>query len=116
MLYNRTKKRKLIEKTRFATTPWSRLKGLMFENPASFNYALIFNLPSEGRASASIHMLFVFFPIDAVFLNKEKRVVDIARNLKPFTPGYAPKKPAKFLIELPAGKAKAIALGDELDW
>ncbi len=116
MLYNQTKKRKVIEKTRVAGTPWQRLKGLMFENAASFDYALVFALPRESRPAAAIHMFFVFFPIDAVFLDRGKRVVDIARNLRPFTPSYMPKKPAKYIIELPCGKGSVIEQGNELQW
>ena len=116
MLFNKTTKRKVIEGTRLAETPWQRLKGLMFERQELFDYALIFSLPREGKASASIHMFFVFFAIDAVFLDKKKRVVDIARNLQPFKAGYAPKRPAKFLVELPAGKASGIREGHELQW
>ena len=116
MLYNKTKKKRVIERVLSANTPWLRLKGLMFENNKRFDYGLAFTFPREARATATIHMFFVFFAIDAVFLDKNKRVVDIAKNLQPFMPGYTPKKPAKFLIELPAGKAKAIALGNELSW
>lgn len=116
MLFNKTANKKIIDKVFFAETPWQRLKGLMFESPERFSYALLFTFPKEARATASIHMLFVFFPIDAVFLDRQKRVVDIAKNLQPFTPSFTPKKAAKFLIELPAGKSKGIGEGHELEW
>jgi len=116
MLFNKTKQRKIMGKTVHAGTAWQRLKGLMFEKPERFNYALVFTFPKESKAAATIHMLFVFFPIDAVFLDKQKKVVDIARKLLPFTPSYTPKKPARFLVELPAGKSKGTEAGDVLQW
>jgi uncharacterized membrane protein (UPF0127 family) len=116
MLFNKTKQKKLMDKVRIADTPWAKLKGLMFENASRFDYALVFPLPRESVAMATIHMLFVFFPIDVVYLDRSRRVVDIAAKLQPFTPGYAPKKPSKFFIELPAGKSAGISLGDALEW
>ena len=116
MLFNKSKKKKVLAVVVLASTPWQRLKGLMFENPEFFNYALVFTFPRESKTSASIHMLFVFFPIDAVFLDKGKKVVDIARNLQPFTPSYTPKKRSKFLVELPAGKSKGMEVGHVLEW
>lgn len=116
MLLNKTTGKKVIDRILVAETHWQKMKGLMFEDPTKFNYALVFCLPRESLANAAIHMLFVFFPIDVVYLNKDRKVVDIARNLPPFSLGYAPKKPSKFFVELPAGKSKGIKLGHRLQW
>jgi len=116
LLLNKSSGKKIIPSVKFARTSWQRLKGLMFENKDSFDYALVFELPSESVLQASVHMLFVFFPIDIVFLDRKKKVVDIARALQPFTPNFSPKKPAKFFVELPFGKADGIKEGDFLDW
>ena len=116
MLFNKTKKKQVMANVKLATTTFNKLKGLMFENQQRFDYALVFPLPRESIAMATIHMLFVFFPIDVVYLDKNKRVVDIVRQLQPFTPSYSPKKPSKFFVELPAGKSKGISMGNELSW
>ena len=116
MLSNKTTKKKIIGKTFLAETHWQKMKGLMFEDVKKFNYGLIFCLPRESVANATIHMLFVFFPIDIVYLDKSKKVVDIAKNILPFSLGYAPKKPSKYFIELPAGKSKGIKIGNRLEW
>ena len=50
-----------------------------------------------------IHMFFVFFPIDLFYLNKNKEVIEIKKNIKPFS-CYNPKKPCMFLIEAPTNK------------
>ena len=116
MLLNKTTDKQVIAKVRLAKSTWEKLQGLMFEKNQKFDYALIFILPQESIARATIHMLFVFFPIDVVYLDKNKKVVDIVSNLQPFTPSCSPKKPSKFFIELPPGKSKGISLGDTLEW
>jgi len=116
MLFNKKTGKKLMDKVLIAETHWQKMKGLMFEDPSRFDYALVFKLPRESIANSTIHMLFVFFPIDVVYLNKGKKVVDIVKNLPPFSLGYVPKKPSKFFVELPVGKSKGIAIGDVLDW
>ncbi|MDD4251033.1 MAG: DUF192 domain-containing protein [Candidatus ainarchaeum sp.] len=100
---------------RFANDPWQRLKGLMFEDEKNFNYALLFENPSESKINSAVHMIFVFFPIDIIFLNKTKKVVDKI-TLLPFTPNYTPKKPAQYFIEMPKGKASKIKIGDKIEW
>ena len=116
MLSNKRTGKKIIDKVVVAENHWQKMKGLMFEDPNMFDYALVFCLPRESIANASIHMLFVFFPIDIVYLNKSKKVVDLAKNLQPFSLGYVPKKPSKFFVELPAGKSRGIKVGDKLQW
>jgi len=108
-------KKILMKNVKFALTPLERTKGLMFEEKKKFNYALVFDFPNESRIGCSLHMLFVFFPIDVLFLDKNRIVVDKV-TLEPFTPNYTPKKAAKFVIEMPKGKAKSIKVGQKIDW
>jgi uncharacterized membrane protein (UPF0127 family) len=81
----------------------SRLVGLMLSKPRD----LILVSPTEDIKSSSIHMMFMLYPIDVIWLNTEKQVVEVRRNipafniLKPSTWRiYHPKKPAKYVIEL----------------
>lgn len=88
----------------------------MFESKSQFDYGLVFDFGKTSRIAASVHMLFVFFPIDLVFLDEQKRVVDVKAGFQPFSLNYTPKKPCRFLIELPPGLGQTVRLGDELDW
>jgi len=108
-------KKIIIKKVKFCKTPWQRMKGLMFEDKKKFDYALVFDFPSESKLGSSLHMIFVFFPIDVLFLNSKKEVVDKI-TLQPFTPNYTPKKPAKYVIELPEGRAKGLKTGTKVSW
>ncbi|MCX6800785.1 MAG: DUF192 domain-containing protein [Candidatus Diapherotrites archaeon] len=107
--------KQIMKNVRTAKTSFERTKGLMFEETRKFNYALVLEMPKEARIESSIHMIFVFFPIDVLFLNKEKEVVDKA-TVQPFSPNYTPKKPSKYVVELPAGRAKGIRFGSKISW
>ncbi len=52
-----------------------------------------------------LHMFFVIFPIDVLFINKNKKVVDLKESFRPFT-FYTPKAKAKYVVELPKGTIK----------
>ncbi|MCR4336028.1 MAG: DUF192 domain-containing protein [archaeon] len=115
MLINSNSGKKIIEKTKIANTPFSRFKGLMFEKKENFTYGLIFELEKEGKINSSVHMLFVFFPIDIVYLNSQKIVVDKA-TLNSWILNYTPKKASKYFVELPKGIGDKIKLGEKLQW
>jgi len=95
MLKNKTKNKTLAKKPKFCKNNFSKALGLMFSRK---NKTLIFIFDKEKIIS--LHMFFVFFPIDVLFLNKHKKVVQIRENFKPFRI-IVPKKPAKYIIELP---------------
>ena len=105
----------IMRNIRFAKSTLERTKGLMFEEKKKFNYALIFEFPIESKIGTSLHMLFVFFPIDVLFLDKNKSIVDKV-TLQPFIPNYTPKKAAKYVIEMPIGKAKGLKIGQKINW
>ena len=55
------------------------------------------------KPASSVHMAFMRFPIDAVFLDRDLRVVKIAADLKPWR--AAGSRGAKAVLEIPAGEA-----------
>lgn len=52
--------------------------------------------------AVSITMWFVFFPIDVVFLDKRKKVIDMVRGLKPWSL-YTCSKNCYYVIECAQG-------------
>lgn len=81
---------------KLADSFFTRLKGLMFRKD---------QLVEEGlwiSPCNSIHMCFMKFSIDAVFLTKEGRIVKMVENLQPWR-FVKPIKDAYSVIELPAG-------------
>lgn len=80
-------------KYKLCRSMWSKAGGLMFSKKRN----LIFVFDEEKRIS--LHMFFVFFPIDVLFLDKNKRIVEIKRKFMPFT-FYQSKKKAKYVVEI----------------
>ena len=104
----------LVEKTCFPTTnPRAEYKLTRRNN---FNYSLIFDLERNTVMGASIHMFFVFFPINLIFVDEYKKIVEIKKNLKPFQI-YNPKYSCRYIIELPVEfDIKNTAVSDLLSW
>jgi len=101
MLKNITRNTIISRRIKYCNTVFSKAIGLMFSKKKE--RALIFNFGKEKIIS--LHMLFVFYPIDVLFLNKDKKVVEIKQNFRPFT-FYMPKNKAQYIIELPDGSVK----------
>ncbi len=93
---NRTNGAVLAEEYGLCSSVMKKARGLMFSRQRS----LVF--PFDSERIVPLHMLFVFYPIDVLFLDKDKRVAEIKENFRPFT-FYTPKQRAKYVIELPAG-------------
>ncbi|MFB6120712.1 MAG: DUF192 domain-containing protein [Halobacteriaceae archaeon] len=98
--------RTLAEDAEVADSFLSRARGLMFRR--EFPPALAFCFDDVGRRS--LHMAFVFAPIDAVWV-ADGTVVQVKR-LSPWTgTGLAA---ADLVVELPAGGAAAVEEGDSI--
>ena len=89
----------------------SKFIGLMFSNKQS--NSLVFRFSKERKIH--LHMLFVFYPIDVLFLDKNKIVVDKKTNFKPFT-FYKSERKAMYVIEMPNGiiKKTKTEIGDKI--
>lgn len=113
MLRNITRKTTFSRKTKHCNNIFSKGLGLMFSKKT--NIALVFDFKKEKIIS--LHMLFVFYSIDVIFLNKDRKVVEIKENFKPFT-FYMPKNKAKYIVELPTGfvKKSETKVGDKLSF
>ncbi len=71
----------------------SQARGLMFRPKQN----LIMKFPQEKKVS--LHMFFVFYPIDVLILNEKKEILEIKRNFKPFT-FWNSKEKGKYVVEL----------------
>ena len=116
MIKNITKNKIIIKNKKIANTITLRGLGLMFSKESNFNYGLIFDLERETIIGASLHMFFVFYTINVIFLDSKKRIVDIKSSFKPFTL-YSTKKKCRYIIELPKNiDSKFYALNDQISW
>ncbi len=88
-------------------TFWGRFRGLMLRRGMASGEALLI------EPSASIHHAFMRFPIDVVFLDREKRVVKVAEDVRPFRAALSRGHSALGLSAGNAGRA-SIEEGDRL--
>jgi hypothetical protein len=107
---NQTKKFTIIKNAKLCRGMFCKAFGFMFRFKKP-EQALVFIFNKEVRAD--LHMFFVFFSIDVLFLDKNKKVVDIKKNFKPFT-YYAPKAKAMYVAELPVEMLGKTATGDKI--
>lgn len=77
---------------------FTRFAGLMFKKKLP---------PATGLLLApcnSVHMCFMFFAIDVVYLDKEYKVIKVVKNLKPWI-GLSMCNKAWATLEMTAGEA-----------
>ncbi|PIZ13167.1 MAG: hypothetical protein COY53_06180 [Elusimicrobia bacterium CG_4_10_14_0_8_um_filter_37_32] len=98
---------------RYAAGFFSRLRGLMFSGRLK-DTGLLIKCPKEGRIQSAIHSFFVFFPIDVVWINSMDTVVRVKR-IMPFTFIAVPPKPARYVLELPAGAGINFNVGGRIE-
>lgn len=91
-----------------AVSPGLRLRGLLGRPALGAGEGLLL------RPTGSIHTWFMRFAIDAVFLDRDLRVLRVVDELRPWHAAAARK--AHAVLELPAGEAgrRALAVGDVL--
>lgn len=83
----------------YAKNIFSQMLGLMLHKSIPEDFALIFVLKRPD--TVGVHMLFMLFPIDVIFLDTDKKIIGTA-TLKPWT-GYKRMKGIKYIIEMSQG-------------
>jgi uncharacterized protein len=98
----------VCERCLLAETPLTRVKGLLGRRDLPIGEGIFI------RPGSSIHMFFMRFPIDAVWVDKELTVVGVSSEVRPWR--IAACKGAKGVFELPAGEAarRGVEVGDKL--
>lgn len=114
VLVNKSKGNNL-GKLEIADSFMSRFMGLMFKK--DIGEGLILKLPStRSRRGSAIHMFFMRVPLDIIFADEDKKVVDLV-SIDPWKT-YTPKAPARYVIEMQKGSINThqLEIGDELDF
>jgi uncharacterized membrane protein (UPF0127 family) len=112
-IWNKTQGERLLGYVRRCGSFLCRLRGLTFRRTMGDNEGLLLVGHRESRADTAIHMLFVFFPIAAIWLDRDGRVVD-AQLARPFRPLYIPCAPARDVLEGPPTLLERVRIGDQL--
>lgn len=96
-IVNSTRESRIAADAERATSFFARGRGLMLRSTFPEGSAIVID------PCSSIHMFFMRFPIDVLYLDHDDRVVRIQEGIKPWRVGPLRTGGAKYVIELPAG-------------
>ena len=107
-LFSFGQKRIVVEHLEIAADMFKRMAGLLGRKGMDAGSGLLI-LPCSG-----IHIFFMRFAIDAVFVNKSGNVLKIVNDLRPWGMSFC--RGAYGVLELPVGAASAqkLQVGDDL--
>jgi uncharacterized membrane protein (UPF0127 family) len=110
--FNRTRSTYLATELLIANSHWTRFRGLMATPSAQFRPGQgLWIVPCHG-----VHTLAMRFPIDVVYLDSDKTIVHLEKELKPWRMAAIRVRTAS-VLELPAGTVhdSGTTLGDQVD-
>ena len=98
----------MCEHCRIADNFFRRMRGLLGRRQLPDDECLLI------RPAGSIHTFFMRFPIDAVFLDRELRVLAVSSDLRPWR--MAGQRGARVVVEMAAGQAskRGVQVGEQL--
>jgi uncharacterized membrane protein (UPF0127 family) len=85
--------------------------GLMFRKTLANHEGLLLVDPTESRVNTAIHMFFMNFDITAVWINSKNCVVDVCHAIQ-WKPFYAPRQPARYVLETHVSQLHNFQTGD----
>lgn len=100
---------------RYCSSFLCRLRGLTFRKELDLEEGLLLVGPRENRLDAAIHMIGVRMDLAVFWLDSGKKIVDrqLARKWHPL---YIPDQPAKYVLELSAGRYEELNIGEVLEF
>jgi uncharacterized membrane protein (UPF0127 family) len=96
---------------KYCTSFLCRLRGLTFSPPLSPDEGLLLVFGRDSRLDSSIHMLGVGFDLAVFWINSQMKVVDKVLA-KAWRPAYLSTEPAKYVLEIHAGRFNDYGIGD----
>lgn len=111
MIRNRSRDTLISKEKRFMVSKREQGRGLMFKRKPE---TLVFDLKKKKKVG--LHMFFVFFPIDVLFLDEDKKITAKIENFLPWR--ICKAREGRFIIELPAGTIRKTNshIGDTLEF
>ncbi|SRR6056297_1849465 len=98
----------VLSQLEIADSFWKRFKGLQFRDPLPPDRGLLI------APCSSLHTCFMRFTIDVVMLDRERVVVGVKKNLRPWRACFCHRSTFQ-VLETQVG-ALDLASGTRLDW
>jgi len=91
------------------------LIGLRFFRKLKDNEAMLFVFKKPLKST--VDMFFVFYAIDIIFLDERKKIIDLKKNMPPFS-FFIMKKKCRYMIEMRKGSIRKnmLSLNDTLSF
>jgi uncharacterized protein len=99
------------------------MRGLMFRNELKKDHGMLFL--HQVEVPQAYWMFQVRIPLDIIWLDRNRRIVEIVANAQPCMkpsstecPTYGGTRPARYVLELAGGEAakKGLTVGQQLDF
>ncbi len=96
-----------------ADTPETWERGLMERTSLAPNAGMLFLFPEV--APRAFWMMHTLIPLDMLFIGADRQIINIVENAVPCLPPrqcpiYHSTAPAQYVLEIPGGRARALAL------
>ena len=88
----------VVERCFVADKPWSRMRGLLGRRTLPAGEGILL------RPATSVHMFFMAFAIDVVWLDRDLQVLGVTSDLRPWR--MAGRRGARCALELAAGECE----------
>ena len=90
-----------------------RLRGLTFRWKIPHNWGLLLVQTKDSRMDSAIHMFGVFIDLGIIWINEAGTVVDKCLAKRWITI-KAPKKPARYILEIVPERLNEFSIGDKI--
>jgi len=108
LIVNVTRRTVICDEATIADRVLSRVRGLLGRTEMRRGEGLLLS------PAPSIHTAFMRFPIDAIFLNRERQVVKLVPSMKPWRAAAAREAHAVLELEAGAISRRGVRVGDTL--
>jgi uncharacterized membrane protein (UPF0127 family) len=95
------------------TTIMCRFRGMMFRGKFPDTWGLLFDEKRDSVVNTTIHMFFVFIDLGVIWINEAGEVVDLC-VAKKWVTIKAPKKPARYFLEISPDRLNEFQIGDQI--
>ena len=92
-----------------------RFRGMMFRGRFSDTWGLLFDEKKDSVVNTTIHMFFVFIDLGVIWINEAGEVVDLC-VAKKWVTIKAPKKPARYFLEISPDRLNEFQVGDRISF
>ena len=97
-----------------AQSDYEQQTGLMHRSSMKMNQGMLFIYPDE-RPRPTFYMKNTRIPLDLIYINADKQIVEINKNAKPYDENpIRAEQPAQYVLEVNAGFADQYKMSDSL--